>query len=114
MPRGGRRPSAGRKPGQRNKKTVTLLAELEASGETPLEYMVRVYRSKPLRLGRQVVVCRRQRVSAPELEAQVNNTRRDVHLWPRSGHSLWGYASSCATNPSLARLHTVGLDDLNR
>ena len=47
--RGGKRPGAGRKPGSKNKKSVELIAKIEESGETPLEFMLRVMRdrSKP-------------------------------------------------------------------
>lgn len=41
---GGRRPGSGRKPGQPNKKTAARIAEIEASGMTPLEYMLSVLR----------------------------------------------------------------------
>ena len=34
----------GRKPGVRNKRTAAVLAEIEASGEMPLAYMLRVMR----------------------------------------------------------------------
>jgi hypothetical protein len=43
--RGGKRPGAGRKPGVRNKKTAALQAEVEASGQTPLDYMLSVMRN---------------------------------------------------------------------
>jgi hypothetical protein len=41
---GGKRSGAGRKPGVPNKRTAEKLAEIEASGETPLDYMLRVMR----------------------------------------------------------------------
>jgi hypothetical protein len=48
MPRGGKRPGAGRKKGVQNNKTAALkqaqLAVASNSGETPLEYMLRVMR----------------------------------------------------------------------
>ena len=44
MPRGGARLGSGRKPGVRNKRTQQLCAEVAASGETPLEYMLRIMR----------------------------------------------------------------------
>lgn len=44
MARGGKRTGAGRKKGTRAKKTVELLEAVTTSGETPLEYMLRVMR----------------------------------------------------------------------
>jgi hypothetical protein len=42
--RGGSRPGAGRKPGQATKIDAEARAKAAASGETPLEYMLRVMR----------------------------------------------------------------------
>ena len=42
--RGGKREGAGRKVGIRNKLTAQRQAEIAASGETPLDYMLRVMR----------------------------------------------------------------------
>lgn len=44
--RGGKRPGAGRPPGARNRKTLDVAEAIEASGMTPLEYMVAVMRNK--------------------------------------------------------------------
>ena len=44
MPRGGPRPGSGRKKGSPNKKSAELIAKVEASGLTPLEYMLSVLR----------------------------------------------------------------------
>ena len=44
MPRGGARLGAGRKPGTPNRVTAELQAAVAASGETPLDYMLRVMR----------------------------------------------------------------------
>ena len=44
MPRGGKREGAGRKEGQPNKRTKELQEAVAASGETPLDYMLRVMR----------------------------------------------------------------------
>lgn len=46
MPRGGARPGAGRKPGQRNKKTEEQRKAVEASGITPLDYLLTVMRDE--------------------------------------------------------------------
>ena len=44
MSRGGARPGAGRKPGTPNRVTAELQAAVAASGETPLEYLLRIMR----------------------------------------------------------------------
>jgi hypothetical protein len=46
MPRGGKRPGAGRKRGSKTKKTQKLLEEVRSGGETPLDYMLRVMRDQ--------------------------------------------------------------------
>lgn len=46
MARGGTRPGAGRKPGTPNKATAERQKEVEASGLTPLEYMLSVLRDE--------------------------------------------------------------------
>lgn len=43
-PKGGRRPGSGRPKGAVNKKTKEVIAAVEATGETPLAYMLRVMR----------------------------------------------------------------------
>jgi hypothetical protein len=44
MSRGGKRPNAGRKRGQPNKKTATKVAEIESSGLTPIDFMLEIMR----------------------------------------------------------------------
>jgi hypothetical protein len=44
MPRGGKREGAGRKPGVPNTKTKELVERVEASGLTPLDYMLSLLR----------------------------------------------------------------------
>lgn len=44
--KGGKRPGAGRKPGVPNKRTAELQAEVEATGITPLEFMLRIMRDE--------------------------------------------------------------------
>jgi len=44
MPRGGKRPGAGRPPGAISKSTRAILEAAAAGGETPLEYMLRIMR----------------------------------------------------------------------
>jgi hypothetical protein len=43
--KGGVRPGSGRKPGSPNKKTAQLQSEVEASGITPLDYLLSVMRA---------------------------------------------------------------------
>lgn len=44
MAQGGKREGAGRKPGVPNKRTAEKTAEIEASGLTPLDYMLTILR----------------------------------------------------------------------
>lgn len=44
--RGGKRPNAGRKPGVPNKASIERQAKVAASGDTPLDYMLRVMRDE--------------------------------------------------------------------
>lgn len=46
MAKGGSRPGAGRKPGVPNKRTAEKTAEIEASGLTPLEFMLSLLRDE--------------------------------------------------------------------
>ncbi len=48
MARGGARQGAGRKAGLPNKKTAQRTAEIEASGLTPLDYMLAILRDETL------------------------------------------------------------------
>lgn len=52
MPKGGARPGAGRPKGVANKATLARAAEIAATGETPLEYMLRVMRDPGVDHGR--------------------------------------------------------------
>jgi hypothetical protein len=47
--RGGRRPGAGRKKGARNKRTVALIAQAQAQGILPHEFLASVARGEPVR-----------------------------------------------------------------
>jgi hypothetical protein len=49
MAAGGKRPGAGRKPGIANKASIARQAEVAASGETPLDYLLRVMRDEEAR-----------------------------------------------------------------
>lgn len=46
--RGGKREGAGRKAGTPNKATLERQAEVAATGETPLDYMIRVMRDQTI------------------------------------------------------------------
>lgn len=48
MAKGGARPGAGRKPGIPNKRTAEKVAAIEASGLTPLDYLLSVMRDTDL------------------------------------------------------------------
>jgi hypothetical protein len=48
MARGGKRDGAGRKPGVPNTKTKELVEKVEASGLTPLNYMLAILRDETL------------------------------------------------------------------
>jgi hypothetical protein len=48
MARGGKREGAGRKPGVPNTKTKELVEKVEASGLTPLNYMLAILRDEAL------------------------------------------------------------------
>jgi hypothetical protein len=45
--KGGKRPGAGRKKGVPNKRTAEVQAKVEASGVTPLEFMLSIMRNEP-------------------------------------------------------------------
>lgn len=44
--KGGARPGAGRKPGVRNKKTRAVLENVEATGDTPLQFLLKQMRNE--------------------------------------------------------------------
>jgi hypothetical protein len=44
--KGGRRPGAGRPPGAKNRRTIETQAAIQASGLTPLDYMIGVMRDE--------------------------------------------------------------------
>jgi hypothetical protein len=49
---GGKRPGAGRKPGAINKATAEAKAMVKATGETPLDYMIRIMRDPEVDVSR--------------------------------------------------------------
>lgn len=48
MPRGGKRPGAGRKKGARNKRTLQLIQQAQALGLLPHEFLAAVARGEPM------------------------------------------------------------------
>jgi hypothetical protein len=74
---GGKRPGAGRKPGVPNKASAEREAKVRATGETPLDYMLRLMRddSRPLELR-----CDMAKAAAPYVHpklAAVEHTGKD-------------------------------------
>ena len=78
--RGGARPGAGRKPGQPNKKTAELVAAIEASGLTPLDYMLSVLRDEDRAFEQRFEAAK---AAAPFVHARLSSIEADVNL---SGH----------------------------
>ena len=74
---GGSRLGAGRKPGKRNRKTAELIKAVEATGLTPLDYLLSILRDeeKPenirLQAARDSAPYVHQRLQAVELESNV-------------------------------------------
>lgn len=73
--RGGKREGAGRRPGIPNKRTAEKAAEVEASGLTPLDYMLSLMRNEEL-------VCETRfeaaKAAAPYVHAKLANVDATV------------------------------------
>ena len=69
--KGGKRPGAGRPAGARNRKTAEMTAAIEASGMTPLEYMVAVMRDSDVDAQMRLEAARG---AAPYVHARLNST----------------------------------------
>jgi len=69
MARGGARPGSGRKPGQRNKRTIEQAAEVAASGQTPLDYLLSVMRDAKQEVAKRVDAAK---AAAPYVHARLN------------------------------------------
>jgi hypothetical protein len=72
MPKGGKRPGAGRKPGSLTKRTREIAEGASAAGELPLEYMLRQMRDPrvdPLQRSSMAVA------AAPYLHPRLSATR---------------------------------------
>lgn len=89
MARGGARPNSGRPKGEPNKKTAELQAAIAASGETPLEYMLRVMRDKTQKWDRRDEMAK---AAAPYVHAKLANVEHsgkiDLGLGDRLDGSL--------------------------
>jgi hypothetical protein len=91
MPRGGFREGAGRKKGVRNKRTQRLYAEVTASGETPLDYMLRIMRDET--------------VDARRRDQMAMTAAPYVHAKPQSTEQIVETLGSCpGAREKLARL----------
>jgi hypothetical protein len=75
--RGGYRPGAGRKPGSKNKKSAELIAEIEATGETPLEFMLRVMRDKAKPWADRMEMAK---AAAPYVHAKLSSVEMNAHV----------------------------------
>ena len=69
--RGGKRPGAGRPPGAQNKKTLETAEAIEASGMTPLDYMITVMRDKSVEPAMRLDAAKG---AAPYVHARLNST----------------------------------------
>ena len=72
MPRGGSKPGerrGGRKKGTPNKKTAEMQAEIAATGETPLQYMLRILRDESVEPARRDAMAK---AAAPYVHPQLS------------------------------------------
>jgi hypothetical protein len=72
MPRGGKREGAGRKSGVKNKITRELMARVEATGITPLDYMLSVLRDETAPVERRDEMAK---AAAPYVHARLHTTK---------------------------------------
>lgn len=70
MPRGGRRPGAGRKPGSLTQKTKAVAEQLLLTGETPLEFALAVMRSPDAGLRVRMDACK---AALPHMHPRLNS-----------------------------------------
>jgi hypothetical protein len=75
MAKGGKRPGAGRPPGARNIRTVQAVQAAEATGETPLEYMLRVMRDGSAEIARRDEMAK---AAAPFVHAKLTSVDSQV------------------------------------
>jgi hypothetical protein len=78
--RGGARAGAGRKPGSPNKKTAELQAAVAETGETPLDFLLRIMRDDKADEARRIDCAKaaaqyiHPKLSAVDMNADVNAT----------------------------------------
>jgi hypothetical protein len=95
--KGGARPGAGRPAGAPNKKTASLLEEIKASGQTPIEFLIEVMRDvteeKTIRVDAAKSV-------APYLHAKLASidVKADVHVHEAFISGLAGGLDDCAAD----------------
>ena len=75
MARGGPRDGSGRKPGSRNSKTVEQVAAIEASGVTPLEYLLSIMRDADAEPAARIDCAK---AAAPYVHARLSNIEGNV------------------------------------
>ena len=79
MPSGGARPGAGRKPGSTNRMSAEARANAAATGEMPVDYMLRVMRDESVEARRRDDMAK----SAPYLHPKLNAIEhRDENAGP--------------------------------
>jgi hypothetical protein len=74
---GGARPGAGRKPGSPNKVTAAKVAAIEASGMTPLDFMLKVMRDEDEDMARR---CDMAKGAAPYVHAKLASIDANLHV----------------------------------
>lgn len=77
MPRGGARKGAGRPAGVRNQLTEERQAAIAATGETPLDYMLRILRDPATDAQRRDAMAK---AAAPYCHAQLSSIKHDGSL----------------------------------
>lgn len=97
MKNGGKRPGAGRKPGVPNKATLERQERVAATGETPLDYMLRVMRDPRAKAGRRDEMAR---AAAPYVHPRLATTQHTG----RNGGPIQHLDLSKATNEQLGAL----------
>lgn len=73
--RGGARPNAGRKPGAVNKATAKAREEAEATGETPLQFMLRRMRDEEAPIADRMDMAK---AAAPFIHAKLSSIEAKV------------------------------------
>lgn len=82
--KGGARPGSGRKPGSPNKKTAELQAKVEASGITPLDYLLSVMRAPESEPRERLVAAQ---AAAPYIHAKLSS----INMTGDINHSHRGF-----------------------